>query len=118
MGPAWQNRRSCRWDWPRSDQTLPAGGLACGAVHEASGSAVGGFAAWLAGRLVRQRGGAVLWCVKPGGTGQLYGPGLEAFGLDVGGLIIVRSRRRADMLWVMEESLRLPGVRCRDRRMR
>ena len=91
------------------DQTLPAGGLACGAVHEASGSAVGGFAAWLAGRLVRQRGGAVLWCVKPGGTGQLYGPGLAAFGLDVRGLIIVRSRRRADMLWVMEESLRCPA---------
>ena len=88
------------------DRTLPAGGLACGAVHEASGSAVGGFAAWLAGRLVRHLGGAVLWCVKLGSTGQLYGPGLAAFGLDVGGLIIVRCRRRADMLWVMEESLR------------
>ena len=88
------------------DRTLPAGGLACGAVHEAAGSAVGGFAAWLAGRLVRQLGGAVLWCVKLGSTGQLYGPGLAAFGLDVGGLIIVRHRRRAEMLWVMEESLR------------
>ena len=65
------------------DRTLPAGGLACGAVHEASGSAVGGFAAWLAGRLVRHLGGAVLWCVKLGSTGQLYGPGLAAFGLDV-----------------------------------
>ncbi len=88
------------------DQTLPAGGLACGAVHEAAGSAVGGFAAWLASRLVRHRGGAVLWCLKLGSTGQLYGPGLAAFGLDVGGLIIVRHRRRAEMLWVMEESLR------------
>ena len=88
------------------DRTLPAGGLACGAVHEAAGSAVGGFAAWLAGRLVRHRGGAVLWCLKLGSTGQLYGPGLAAFGLDVGGLIIVRHRRRAEMLWVMEESLR------------
>ena len=88
------------------DQTLPAGGLACGEVHEISGSAVGGFAAWLAGRLVRHAGGAVLWCVKPGSTSQLYGPGLAAFGLDVGRLVIVRSRRRADMLWAMEESLR------------
>lgn len=88
------------------DQTLPAGGLACGEVHEVSGSAVGGFAAWLAGRLVRHAGGAVLWCVKPGSTSQLYGPGLAAFGLDVGRLVIVRSRRRADMLWAMEESLR------------
>ena len=87
------------------DQTLPAGGLACGAVHEVSGSAVGGFAAWLAGRLVRHAGGAVLWCVKPGSTSQLYGPGLAAFGLDVGRLVIVHSRRRADMLWAMEESL-------------
>jgi len=91
------------------DRTLPAGGLACGAVHEASGSAVGGFAAWLAGRLVRHRVGAVLWCVKPGGTGGLYGPGLAAFGLDVGGLIIVCGRRCADMLWVLEESLRCPA---------
>ena len=88
------------------DQTLPAGGLACGEVHEVSGSAVGGFAARLAGRLVRHAGGAVLWCVKPGSTGQLYGPGLAAFGLDVGRLVIVRSRRRADLLWAMEESLR------------
>ena len=88
------------------DQTLPAGGLACGEVHEVSGSAVGGFAAWLAGRLVRHAGGAVLWCVKPGSTSQLYGPGLAAFGLDVGRLVIVHSRRRADMLWAMEESLR------------
>jgi protein ImuA len=87
------------------DQTLPAGGLACGEVHEVSGSAVGGFAAWLAGRLVRHAGGAVLWCVKSGSTSQLYGPGLAAFGLDVGRLVIVRSRRRADMLWAMEESL-------------
>jgi protein ImuA len=87
------------------DRMLPAGGLACGAVHEASGSAVGGFAAWLAGRLVRHVGGAVLWCVKLGSAGQLYGPGLAAFGLDVGRLIIARSRR-VDMLWAMEESLR------------
>ena len=88
------------------DQTLPAGGLACGEVHEVSGNAVGGFAAWLAGRLVRHAGGAVLWCVKPGSTSQLYGPGLAAFGLDVGRLVIVHSRRRTDMLWAMEESLR------------
>ena len=89
------------------DQTLPAGGLACGEVctrYRAVPLAV--LLPWLAGRLVRHVGGAVLWCVKLGSTSQLYGPGLAAFGLDVGRLVIVRSRRRADMLWAMEESLR------------
>lgn len=91
------------------DRVLPSGGLVCGAVHEVSGNAVGGFVAWLAGHLVRNLGGAVLWCVKPDSTSWPYGPGIAAFGLDAGRLIIVRGRHRMDMLWTMEESLRCPA---------
>lgn len=91
---------------PAVDACLPRGGLARGAVHEVRGTAASGFAAFLAGRLT----GAVLWCVDAGTRASLYGPGLAAFGLDPGRLIVVRCPNRTDMLWTMEEGLRSPGL--------
>ena len=91
---------------PTIDGMLPGGGLARGAVHEIAGSAAGGFAAMVAGRL----GGAVLWCVAAVSPVVLYGPGLAAFGLDTDALVIVRCASRCDMLWAMEEGLREPAL--------
>ncbi len=95
------------------DQMLPGGGLARGAVHELvgmggdeeDGALAAAFAAGILGRL--EQDGIVLWCLpRP----DLYGPGLAALGLDPARLVLVRARRDADILWVMEEGLRATGV--------
>ena len=91
---------------PAIDAALPNGGIATGAVHEAMGSAAGGFVAMLAGRLA----GPVLWCAMASSRAELFGPGLAAFGLDTRGLVIARCASRDDMLWAMEEGLRDPAV--------
>lgn len=87
------------------DRSLPAGGLAKAAVHEVTGSAGGGFAAMMAGRVCRE-GKAVLWCVEEGATAALYGPGLAAFGVATERLVVARCRGTDEMLWAMEEGLR------------
>jgi protein ImuA len=94
------------------DRALPGGGLALGALHEIQGvdgdeedgAAAAGFAASIAGRIVRQgNGGLVLWCLK---RGDLYGPGLAEHGLDPARIVTVRAPRDDDILWVLEEGLR------------
>ncbi len=92
---------------PAIDDVLPWRGVPAGALHEVLGTATGaaaatGFAAALAGRADRGRG-TVLWCRR--GCG-LYGPGLAAFGLDPGRLIVAHGGNNADILWAMEEGLR------------
>lgn len=89
---------------PVLEAALPEGGLVRGAVHEAAGAAAAGFAAMLAGRLE----GPVLWCVDADARADLYGPGLEAFGLHPARVIVVRCQGRTDLLWAMEEGLRTP----------
>src|SRR4051794_34764182 len=71
------------------DQTLPWGGLPRGCLHEISGpsneGAAIGFATWLAA-LLCVRGGWALWCrneQRREAAGQLYGPALAQFGLDM-----------------------------------
>ena len=100
------------------DDALPGGGLALGALHEVVEEHVGAGAGFAAGVLARlataaaaRRGGQVLWCCGARSlyeTGNLYAPGLAAFGLDPTRLIIVRGQRDSDVLWAMEE-----GLRCR-----
>jgi len=91
---------------PAIDRVLPGGGLARGAMHEATGIAAAGFVAMIAGKL----SGPVLWCVPASSQTTLYGPGLAALGLDVGRLVIVHCASRDDMLWAMEEGLRDPAL--------
>jgi protein ImuA len=51
--------------------------------------------------------GVVLWCLpRP----DLYGPGLAAYGLDPGRVVLARVARDAEILWAMEEGLRAPGI--------
>ena len=96
---------------PAIDDALPWGGLPRGALHEivAGGPGVGeGFAAALLARFIAGRGPA-LWCLA---RGDLFGPGLGAFGLAPDRLIIARARHSDDVLWAMEEGLRsgVPGA--------
>jgi protein ImuA len=51
--------------------------------------------------------GPVLWCLK---RPDLYGPGLAAHGLDPARLVIVAAPRDAEILWAIEEGLRMPGL--------
>ena len=91
---------------PGLDAALPEGGLARGAVHEATGEAAGGFAAMAAGRLA----GPVLWCRDAADRSMLYGPGLDAYGLGPARVIVAHCRERADLLWAMEEGLRTKNL--------
>lgn len=98
---------------PAVDRHLPWGGLRRACLHALGGDdgAVTGFAAGLLARLGGvgdgpgggPGGGSVLWCRR---DGDLYGPGLAAFGLDSARLIVVRARRPEERLWAMEEALR------------
>ena len=51
--------------------------------------------------------GPVLWCLK---RLDLYGPGLAAHGLDPARLVIAAAPRDEEILWAIEEGLRLPGL--------
>ena len=94
------------------DDALPWGGLRAG-LHEiraarpaASGAAMG-FAAYLLGRLARERRGRLLWLTL---SDHLYPPGLAGLGVPAERLLLVRPVRPADLLWAAEEGLRCKGV--------
>ena len=89
------------------DRALPGGGIMRGAVHEVTGTtadlgAATGFAAVLAGRAAGPCG-TVLWCTH---RGDLYCPGLAAFGLDSSRLVMACVEHPRNALWVAEEGLR------------
>ncbi len=107
---------------PGIDGRLPGGGLVRGGLHEVlgghrgvdGGGAALAFTAVLAARRAalagrqKDRGkGYVLWCPSRQG---LYGPGLAAFGLGAGQLILVHGRDDQQRLWAMEEGLKCPGL--------
>lgn len=94
------------------DSALPWGGLPRGGLHEIAAAdvsaAAAGFCAMVLARLAGDDG-AVAWCRPGAGShnpGLLYGPGLVELGLDLRRLIVVRARREAELLWVLEEGLR------------
>jgi protein ImuA len=100
------------------DERLPGGGLARRGVHEVMAAAYGdmgaaiGFAAALAVRAsfaVSGNTGPIVWCQQGWGSydlGELYGPGLAAFGIDPSRLLLVNPAREPDMLWALEECVR------------
>jgi protein ImuA len=97
------------------DRVLPGGGLARGALHEIlgaggeeeDGALAAAFAADILGRLAAIASGMVLWCLP---RLDLYWPGLATHGLDPARVVLVRASCDAEILWVMEEGLRAPGI--------
>lgn len=107
------------------DSMLPGGGLARGALHEVTAavvegsclgedSAAAGFCALLLGLFGQDR--PVLWCGndaaqgRGGLSGEIYLPGLTAFGVAAERLMLARARRDSEALWVVEEALRTPAL--------
>jgi protein ImuA len=101
--------------------TSLGGGLALGALHDIAAADVGaglGLAAALAARIVaeaqaRAAGTTVLWCLPLAGlyeTGNLHAPGFAGIGLDPSRFLVARGRRDVDILWAMEEGLRVPAL--------
>ncbi len=105
---------------PALDAHLPEG-LRLAGLHEIAGAkevwddgAAAGFCLALLGRVLAARprasaqgaGGVVLWAAR---RADLYAPGVAALGLDPGRLVLVRARRDAELLWVLEEGLRAPA---------
>jgi protein ImuA len=98
---------------PALDSCLPRGGLAFGALHEivpdndGDWSAALGFAAALLGRMPQN--GPLLFVSAPRGfweNGRPYGHGVQRLGLDPARVILVRTAKREQALWAMEEALR------------
>jgi len=95
------------------DRVLPGGGLARGGVHELltpdpDDGAATAFLAVIAGRLPAAGfEGPVLWVSA---RDDLFPPGVLTYGWRPERLLRVRCRTVADVLWVMEDALRCPGL--------
>ncbi len=98
-----------RFGVPEIDGHLPGGGLLAGALHEAAGEGAdiehGAAAALLLAGLLAQRRGPVLWAMA---RADLFAPGLAAAGLHPDRVVYAEAGR--DVLLVMEEALRHPGL--------
>ncbi len=102
----------CLLGLPALDAAL-GGGLPTGCLQEViagNDGAAAGFCAFLLGRLASLEGAprSVLWGWI--GEGDLYPPGLAAFGLDPARVILLGAPGPADLLWAMEEGLRCPAL--------
>jgi protein ImuA len=105
--------RRVRFGVPPLDRML-GGGLAVGAVHELAPAApahlgaASGFVAALAA-LAIEGGRQAVW-LQPElaalEAGRPYGPGLDALGLPMHRLILVRVAHARDVPWAMEEALK------------
>lgn len=103
---------------PALDARLPGGGLEWGALHTACGQvhddqpSAAGFLLGLAGRVLQERAGALVWVRAAGAFdfGAPYGPGLAGMGLPSARVLHVRARAWKDALWAAEEALRSAGA--------
>ncbi len=107
--PAAREADTLRFGVPAIDSHLPGGGLLAGALHEAAGEGAdlehGAAAALLLAGLLARRRGPVLWAVA---RADLFAPGLAAAGLHPDRVVFAEAGR--DVLLVMEEALRHPGL--------
>ena len=111
------------FDCPEIDAALPWGALPRGALHEVAVppespssmfASAAGFAAALLGRASAPFGMSV-WCQNRHQAqkhGQIYGPGLAAYGLDPNRLLIVNTESDAETFWVMEECLKSTAIQA------
>lgn len=114
---------------PKSQALLPfgvealdrllGGGLCRDGLHEIRSEttrdshAATGFAIAILARLATVEARPFLLVIEAGAlreAGHPYGPGLDRFGLNSQQLVIVRTRRPSESLWVFEEALRCRGL--------
>ena len=82
-------------------EIAPASGADCGAAA--------GYALSIAGGLARKTRRPVLWAAEDfalAEQGAPYAPGLAAYGVDLSGLILIRTANRLDLWRVMEEAIK------------
>lgn len=90
------------------DRHLPGGGLRLGALHElADAGGEGAFAPLFAAGILARRGGPVLWCLD---RRDLFAPALASVGLHPDRVVYAETHRDAEVLALMEEGLRHPGL--------
>ena len=108
-------RAAVRLPLTRALDRALGGGLAADGLHEiapaspADGSAAMGFALALAARFMAVRGRAAIVMAEDfalAEMGALYGPGLAAFGLDLGQLVFVRAPDAPALFQAMEDALK------------
>jgi protein ImuA len=93
------------------DRHLPGKGLALGCLHEFTGASpafehAAAPISFVAGILARLKG-PVLWCLT---RRDLFAPGLGGVGLSPERVIYAESQKDADVLALVEEGLRSPGL--------
>ena len=114
-GPA-QPRAPARLSLARAFDPMLGGGLSQDGLHEIApahagdGAAALGFALALAARFAAAGPSQTVllasedFCAHE--AGALYGPGLAAYGLGLGQLVLVRAPDAPTLLWTMEEALK------------
>jgi protein ImuA len=95
---------------PEIDDSLPGGGLVCGAIHEiaggGSGTVDGAAAALFAAGIAARAKGKVLWCLtRP----DLFAPSVSQAGLHPDRVVYCEADKDEDVLASMEEGLSFGG---------
>ena len=118
VSPGWQNSKRVKQQTtvplgtPEIDAALPWNGFPISGLHEIYGDAAAlGFSVVLLSRLIEFRSKSccapILWCQQ---EWNLYGQGLTEFGIEPEQLILVHGKTDTDILWAMEEGLRVSGL--------
>jgi protein ImuA len=104
---------------PQIDTHLPTSGLSLGALHEFTAAdtadmpAAFGFVAALAGRALSARKGSCLLALSRRALadyGEPYGHGLAELGLPPDRLLLLETATDVQVLWAVEEALRLRAI--------
>ncbi len=102
--------RTFRTELEELNDLAPGGAFQFGAVHELiwrARSVVPGSFALLLARAAQSVGGAIVWSDP---RRELHPPALEAMGIDLRRLVLLRCKNRAEELWTLGECLRCRGV--------
>jgi protein ImuA len=86
------------------------GGFAVPGVHELLAPCDGSAARSIALRTAAHAAGARRWIFYLDTTGDFYPPGASRIGVPLGRLLIIRTQRPFDALWVCEQALRCRAV--------
>src|SRR3984885_2795515 len=114
-GPAETRAPGVGLSLPRARDRALGGGLSGDALHEivpatpGDGAAAMGFALALAARFMAEHSAAGLLLAEDFagcGAGAVYGPGLVAYGLELGRLVFVRAPDAPALFQAMEEALK------------